>query len=155
MQLAESMEARGFGGQGVIASPARRLAHQAALLAGLGALGAGFAITGFLPARGIWAALLLAVGAACLVWSFWDQGRRIRRTRYQRWLWRREDRVVVAVALIGFAGWAAAWLLHREWLFYYPYPPYSPWPTFNPLLGALIVLLVAPGMLLSGKPHRD
>ncbi len=148
MQLAESMEARGFGGQTVDASPQRRLAHQAALLVGLGALGAGFALTGFLPGQALLTGLLLAVGFAGLVWSFWDQGRRIRRTRYQRWVWRRLDRVVLAVALIGLIGWAGVWLLRGEWLFYYPYPPYSPWPAFNPLLGVLIALLVAPAVLM-------
>ncbi len=148
MQLAESMEARGFGGQAIVASSGRRLLHQGALLAGLGALGAGFAISGFWPARGQFAGLLMALGAACLVWSFWDQGRRMRRTRYQRWTWRRVDRVVLAVALIGLVGWAAVWLLQSQWLFYYPYPPYSPWPAFNPLLAVLIALLALPGVLL-------
>ncbi len=148
MQLAESMEARGFGGQAVVASPGRRLLHQAALLIGLGALGAGFAITGFWPARGQVAGLLLAAGAACLVWSFWDQGRRMRRTRYQRWVWRRADRLVLVGALIGLVGWAVVWLLHGDWLFYYPYPPYSPWPAFNPLPAVLIALLALPGVLL-------
>lgn len=148
MQLAESMEARGFGGQVVIASPRRRLAHQGVLLLGLGAVGAGFAITGFWPAQGLLAGLLLAGGLAGLLWSFWDQGRRIRRTRYQRWAWRRVDRVVLAVALSGLIGWGALWLLRGEWLFYYPYPPYSPWPTFNPVPGLLIALLVAPGVLM-------
>jgi energy-coupling factor transport system permease protein len=148
MQLAESMEARGFGGQTVSASPGLRLAHQGALLVGLAAVGAGFAITGFWPAQAPLAGLLIAAGAACLLWSFWDQGRRIRRTRYQRWLWRRMDYVVLAISAAGVIGWAAAWLLRGEWLFYYPYPPYSPWPAFNPVLGVLIALLTAPGMLL-------
>lgn len=148
MQLAESMEARGFGGQIVQMSALRRLLHQGALLAGLGLLGTGFALTGFWPERGTVAGLLMAAGITCLLWSFWDLGRHVRRTRYHRWAWRSADRLALAVALMGLTGWAAAWLLQGEWLFYYPYPPYSPWPTFNPLLGLAIALLAFPGVLL-------
>ncbi len=148
MQLAESMEARGFGGPTIRASAQRRLLHQGALLAGLGLLGAGFAITGFWQERGVLAGLMMAAGALCLLWSFWDQGRRVQRSRYQRWLWRPLDRLVLASAMVGLTGWTAIWLLQGEWLFYYPYPPYSPWPTFNPFLGLLIALLALPGLLL-------
>lgn len=147
MQLAESMEARGFGGQAIAASARRRLLHQGALLAGLGLLGTGFAITGFWRERGALAGVLMAAGAVCLLWSFWDQGRRLQRSRYQRWVWRPIDRVALVAALIGLTGWTAIWLLRGEWLFYYPYPPYSPWPTFNPLPGAIIALLALPGLL--------
>ncbi len=148
MQLAESMEARGFGGQAVQASARRRLLHQGALLAGLGLIGTGLALTGFWPEGGIVAGLLMTAGALCLAWSLWDQGRRVRRSRYRRWVWRPIDRLALAVALIGLTAWGATWLLWGEWLFYYPYPPYSPWPTFNPLLGSVIALLALPGVLL-------
>lgn len=148
MQLAESMEARGFGGQAVAATRRQRLLNQLALLAGLGLLGGGLTAAGFMAAGRWRSGLLLAGGLALLLWAFWDQGRRIRRTRYQRWTWRRVDRLVLAVALSGLISWAAVLLLRGEWLFYYPYPPYSPWPTFNPVLGLLIALLVAPAVLL-------
>ncbi len=148
MQLAESMEARGFGGQAVAATRRQRLLNQLAILLGLGLLGGGLTAAGFMT-DGRWrSGLLLAGGLALLLWAFWDQGRRIRRSRYQRWVWRRLDRTMLAVALIGLIGWAAAWLLRSTWLFYYPYPPYSPWPAFNPLLGVLIALLVAPAVLM-------
>ena len=49
MQLAESMEARGFGGQVLQATPRQRLAHQLALLDGLLLVGLGLAVNGFLP----------------------------------------------------------------------------------------------------------
>ncbi len=148
MQLAESMEARGFGGQAVVATRSQRLLNQLAILAGLGLLGGGMTAVGFMVADRWRGGLLLASGLALLLWAFWDQGRRIRRSRYQRWTWRRVDRLVLAVALSGLIGWAAVLLLYGEWLFYYPYPPYSPWPTFNPVLGLLIALLVAPGVLM-------
>lgn len=148
MQLAESMEARGFGGQVGVSTPRQRILNQLAILGGLAAVGAGAAGAGFWPERRALAGLLLTAGVAALAWSFWDQGRRVRRSRYQRWTWGWADRVVLASALLALVGWAAAWLLRGDWLLYYPYPPYSPWPVFNPLLGGLIVLLVAPGVLL-------
>jgi len=151
MQLAESMEARGFGGQVVVTDARQRTLNQLVLLLGLGALGAGFAGIGFWPERRVLAGLLLGAGAALLLWSFWDQGRRVRRTRYHRWAWARADRIVLAASLTALLIWAAAWLLSPLWLLYYPYPPYSPWPGFQPLLGAPTVLLAVPAVLL--KPR--
>jgi len=148
IQLAESMEARGFGGQIVTASPKQRIAEQSAILLGLGALGLGFAGIGFWPQRRLSVGVLLAGGAVALIWSFWDQGRRVRRSRYQRWQWGRADRVVLATSLLAALSWVAAWLVRGDWLLFYPYPPYSPWPTFQPLLGLAILLLAAPGLLL-------
>lgn len=148
MQLSESMEARGFGGQIVQASSRERTLNQAALLIGLGAVGAGFAGIGFWPERRLLAGLLLGGGASLMLWCFWDQGRRVRRTRYHRWAWGRADRSVCAASLVSLSGWAATWLASGEWLLYYPFPPYSPWPAFHPAPGMAILLLVAPALLL-------
>jgi energy-coupling factor transport system permease protein len=155
MQLAESMEARGFGGQAVPADSRQRTLNQLALLFGLGALGAGFAGIGFWPEQRLLAGGLLVTGAALLAWSFWDQGRRVRRSRYHRWIWARADRIVCATSLLSLTIWAGAWLARGEWLFYYPYPPYSPWPAFQPLLGMALVLLAIPALLLRPAVMRD
>ena len=85
----------------------------------------------------------MLAGAACwprarrlLLWSFWDQGRRVRRSRYHRWIWgRRRPHRAGRRACVALIGWLAVWLLRGEWLFYYPYPPYSPWPAFQPAAG--------------------
>lgn len=148
MQLAESMEARGFGGQAVAATPRQRLLNQLAILSGLGLLGGGLTAAGFMTADRWRGGALLAGGVALLLWAFWDQGRRVRRSRYQRWVWRRLDRVVLGAGLGGAVAWGAALLLRGDWLLYYPYPPNSPWPLFNPVLGALLALLVLPALLL-------
>lgn len=148
MQLAESMEARGFGGQSVSGTPRQRLANQTAILGGLGALGFGLTGLGFWPDWRVIGGALVAGGVGLLLWSFWDQGRRVKRSRYQRWTWQRLDRVVLAVSLLSSAGWLAAWLLRPDALSYYPYPPYSPWPAFNPLLGVFVALVAIPGLLM-------
>ena len=148
MQLAESMEARGFGGQMLAATSAERLRIQVVMLTGLGALGLGVGGMGFWPDRPLLTGVLLAFGGALVLWSFWDQGRRVRRSRYQRWIWARDDRIILATSLISAAVWLAAALLESQWLLYYPYPPYSPWPPFEPVLGLAIMLLVAPALAL-------
>jgi energy-coupling factor transport system permease protein len=148
MQLAESMEARGFGGQVNAANGRQRAAVQLAILGGLGMLGAGLTGIAFWSGRRILTGALVAAGVALMLWAFWDQGRRVRRSRYQNWFWGRADRVVLAVSLLGVLCWVAVWLMQADWLFFYPYPPYSPWPTFQPVLGAVILLLALPALLL-------
>ena len=148
MNLAGSMESRGFGGQVIAASTRQHLAHQLTLLGGLALVGLGLAINAFwpnLPAVG-W--LQVTGGMALLVWSFWDVGRRSKRTRYRRWPWTRLDRVVLVLGLGGTFAWVALMAARPDWLHYYPYAPYSPWPTFQPVVGVVLALLAAPGLLL-------
>lgn len=151
MQLAESMEARGFGGQVMVAAGAENRRIQFALLAGLGALATGMASLGFWPDRPAPAGALMVAGAALLLWTFWDQGRRVRRSRYRRWAWTPADRAVLAIGLAAAGGWLLILLLQPDWLLYYPYPPYSPWPTFEPLIGCLVLLLAAPAFVLAPR----
>jgi len=154
MQLAESMEARGFGHQIIEVGSGRRIAGQLAVLAGLGALGVGLAGLWFWPEREALMGLLAAAGASFLLLSFWEQGRRVRRTHFRRWFWGRTDRIVLIASVAAGAPWLAALLVRGEWLFYYPYPPYSPWPSFQPLLGLAIVLLAVPALLLNPAMNR-
>lgn len=154
MQLAESMEARGFGGQVLVATPRQRLAHQLALLAGLGLLGLGLAVNGFLPGMRLAGTLQLGGGMALMAWAFWDVGRRSKRTRYHRWPWTRLDRVLLLLGLAGALGWVAIMIVRPQWLHYYPYAPYSPWPVFNPLAGGILLLLALPGALLR-QPYEE
>ncbi len=148
MQLSESMEARGFGQQVMDADRRERTLGQLLLLGGLGIVGVGFGGLGFWPEKKVLLAVLIATGSGLLLWSFWRQGRRVRRTRYRHWRWTRLDRWVLACCVVSALGWLAAWLFGGDLLFYYPYPPYSPWPAFNPLLGLSILTLAIPGILL-------
>jgi energy-coupling factor transport system permease protein len=153
-QLAESMEARGFGHQIIEASPGRRSASQLAVLAGLGAIGIGVAGLWFWPQHRALMGFLVAAGVAFLLWSFWEQGRRVRRTHFRSWLWARTDRLVLAASFAAGAPWLGVLILRADWLFYYPYPPYSPWPSFQPLLAVAIMFLALPGVLLSPAMKR-
>jgi energy-coupling factor transport system permease protein len=157
MNLAGSMESRGFGGQVLAVTPRQRLSHQLALLAGLALVGLGLAINAFWPDLALAGGLQVAGGLALMLWSFWDVGRRSRRTRYRRWPWTRLDRVVAALGLTGVTAWLMVMFLRPDWLHYYPYMPYSPWPTFNPVAGVVLLLLAVPGMLLppvAGAPDE-
>lgn len=147
MQLAESMEARGFGRQVLAATAAEQRRIQFTLLAGLAGLGVGIAGLGFWSARPWRAAAALICGAVLLLWAFWDQGRRVRRTRYRRWTWTPADRLVLATSLAAAGLWLGALVLRPDRLFYYPYPPYSPWPAFEPVLGGVTLLLAVPAFV--------
>ena len=153
MQLAESMEARGFGGQVVPASSRQRTLNQLALLFGLGALGAGFAGIGFWPEQRLLAGALLAGGLALLVWSFWDQGRRVRRSRYHRWVWARPDRVIAAASLLSLTIWVGGLLVPRRGHLLLPVPALHAVADFQPVLGMALVLLAVPALLL--QPAND
>ena len=148
MQLAESMEARGYGGAVAAVTPQRRTLIQMMLLVGLALLVVGLGAIGFWPEQRALGITLSASGVLLLAGSFWLQGRQVQRSTYRRWIWGRRDRIVLAVGVTSAAIWLAAWLFRGEWLFYYPYPPYSPWPTFQPVLGLAIVLLAIPAFQL-------
>ena len=149
MQLAESMEAHGFGRQLAPISLGRRASQQGALLLGLAALGVGMAGVGFWPERHLLVGLLLAGGGLLVGLSFWDQGRRVARSHYRRWLWSQAGYALLAINGLVSVAWLGVWLARgNDWLLYYPYPPYSPWPTFVPWVGLLAVLPVVSGLLL-------
>ena len=155
IQLAESMDARGFGGR--ILPVGRRetwLIRLSAVLGLLLLLG-GLVVKAYyrsLP----WAGLgLLAAGALLMGLSLWRGGRRIHRTRYRRWFWRPRDTLLaLSSGLLLLGVLLLTWLQPRA-LFYYPYPPYDILPTFNPLLGLLFILPLLPALLLPPAPAPD
>ncbi len=151
IQLAESMEARGFGGNIAPASPRRELLYKLLTLLGLlGLLFGVFAIS-YWKGQGWLGPAITGVAAALLILVFWLQGRRVTRTRYRRDQMTRRDPIIIALSLLALAGIVTARLLDRTALFYYPYPPYPIWPAFNPLVGAAYLLFVAPALLAA---HR-
>jgi energy-coupling factor transport system permease protein len=145
-QLAESMEARGFGNVRPVARLRDVLLKSLTLLGLAGVLGSVFALTYLSSGR--WAAQAgLALSVALLLATFWAQGRRVQRTRYrrERWTWRDGAVAGAGMALLGTL--VAVRLTHAAALQYYPYtqllPPFQPW------LGGALLLLAVPAMLQS------
>ena len=148
MQLAESMESRGFGGNVTPVSRRRDLAYKLLTLAGLLGLLFGVFASSYWAGRPAIGIAICAAAAALLIVVFWLQGRRVRRSRYRRDVWQRRDMPVLVGSLVGLAGVLAVRLSDRLALFYYPYPPYPIWPAFDPLVGALCLLFVTPALFL-------
>jgi energy-coupling factor transport system permease protein len=151
IQLAETMEARGFGAS---VRPASR--RQASLmlwgtLAALVAMLAGLFLAAYLPASGLWGRSVAALGGLGLLVVFWLQGRRVHRTRYRRGRWSARDTLATAASLVALGGVLAARLAAPAMLVYVPYPPNPLLPPFSPWLGAALVLLATPALLAPAR----
>lgn len=155
IQLAESMEARGFSRVQMADAPRRALTLRLALILALGLLLIGLFARSYWPSARGWAPLLTAAGLLLLACLFWWQGRQIQRTRYRRWVWRRRDTWLGLACFVVLSVTSALWLTNRVALLYYPYPPYSPWPSFQPLLGAALALLIAPALLIPARRRAE
>jgi len=147
IQLAETMEARGFGGA---VDP---LSHRQALLSQAGTLGAligllvGLSVLAFLPGAETWGWILSGLGTVGLLVILWLQGKRVHRSRYRRTRWQARDVAVVLASGVVLAVLVAARLLVPETLYYSPYPPGPLMPPFNPWVGAALLLLALPALL--------
>lgn len=141
-QMAESMEARGFGAAPLRSRRAWRWG-QVLLLPSLLLLLAGLLWRGFAGAPQPWGSLLVASGAGGLVASLLLRTRSVGSTRYRRERWALEDTLVA----LGSALFVACYLIVRfrwpEALAYTPYPELD-WPTFRPALGVTFLSLVLP-----------
>ena len=152
LSLAESMEARGFGNSPGTPSPAPALAIRGLIALALALLLTGLVARAYFAAMP-WPGLLLALlGGGLLVWSLRLVGRRTRRSRYRRDLWRRQDSFVAGAALLSLLITGGIWLGRREAFIFYPYPRFA-WPDFEPLLGLALLLIAAPA--LSGVFWHD
>ena len=177
LTLAESIEARGFGGVAgtatgsvaprvrsgaehkpswgrVIASDyghkglAQRQAWQSATtLVGLLAVLGGLVWQAVQPAPRWpgWAGL--GLGIALVLAALYQQGRSVRRTHYQRELWRACDTWVALASVASIALVSYTRIRAPLTLSYYPYPPFCPWPRFAPLLGLAALLVATPAFL--------
>jgi energy-coupling factor transport system permease protein len=166
IQLAESMESRGFGRGGTLTpAPAvlRRLTSQQAkrimtagqpannlrllMLVGLGLLLYGLFLCTYWPSFPWPGIMLLIAAAGVLMFVFYSLGRRVQRSHYRPARWQRGDTVLSLANLLMVAGVLLLRARDGLALAYYPYPPYPLLPDFNPWIGLLLVLLAMPGLL--------
>jgi energy-coupling factor transport system permease protein len=153
LTLAESIEARGFGG--VLKGEAMTAeAVTTNLLVGLMALLCGLIWQALRPSAAWVGLVMLACGVALIGLGVHLQGRGVRRTHYRRELWRARDTWVSLACLA--AASLATYVRMRDpsALAYYPYPPFSPWPRFTPLLGLAALLSATPAFLWPAPSSR-
>ena len=154
IQLAETMEARGFGSTGQPASRRRGVLFQAGMLASLLALLGGLFVVTYFVASGPWGWILAALGVTGILAILWLQGRGVRRSHYRRERWTGADTAVAAAGIVGVAVVGAARLLVPEALVYSPFPPYPLLPSFNLWVGMAILLLALPALVVPGRERR-
>ena len=144
LQLAEAMVARGFASSPEQAGdPVGRLVVAQGLLA---------LLIGWLL-RLVWGQAMLGLGlmlagAGLVLVALWLMGRRVPHTDYRPQAWTGRDWAVLLGAVLA----AAPFLLgvpglDRQSIFYYPYPVLRA-PGFNPLVGAAILGLLVPWLIL-------
>jgi energy-coupling factor transport system permease protein len=154
IQLAETMEARGFGSVVGQTSGRRALLAQAATLAALLALLTGLLIVAFLPGGSAWGWVLAVLGIGGMAATLAVQGKQVHRTRYRRARWQGRDTAVAAASAAVLAAVLAAKWFRPESLLYIPYPPHSLLPPFDPWLGAALLFLVTPALLAPRPAER-
>ena len=146
IQLAETMEARGFGTAVSPLSRRRAVLSQMGLLAALVAILVGLALLAFNQQGRVWGWLLFGAGVIGVLAFFGLHGRQVQRTRYRRPTWHARDTVVVIASIVSLAIVIGVRMTAPETLYYSPYPPNSLLPTFDPRAGAALLLLTAPAI---------
>lgn len=147
IQLAETMEARGFGSAVHPLSSRAALATQLGTLAALLALLTGLFTVTYYPQAGTWGWLLAGLGVGVLLTVFLLQGRRVRRSRYRHPRWQARDSVLAGASALVVGAIVVARLTVPEALTYNPFPPSSLLPPFHPLAASPLLLLALPALL--------
>ena len=160
LTLAESIEARGFGGSTEVDGDPSHTEVALITLAGLGLLFAGLLGQTVLP-QARWPSLGAGVlpqscrpetgGAALLLLALYLQGRGIRRTHYRRELWRLNDTLVTLACTASILIVSYVRRANPLALWYYPFPPSPVWPTLSPWLGLAAMLITAPALLWTAQ----
>lgn len=153
MQLAESMEARGFSRQDDMA-PAQQNTYKSliavALLLVLGAV----AWLGLTDKARLFGWVVMAFAAALIGWVLRAVGQRVQRSRYLTELWRPRDTRLLAFCLVGLAIFALFSRSPAGFMGYYPYPRLH-WPGFNVLVGIAILALIGPAVLSQEQQNKN
>jgi len=152
IQLAEAMEARGYGSNVRPISRRQNSLLQIGLLVALLGLIAGLFSRVYLPDFAMPGTALTAWSVGVLLAILWYQGRRVRRSHYRLWHWDRRSLLVAIASGLSLIGAVTASFWSAEGLGYYPYYADSLVPAFEPLVALFILLLVVPAVLwVSGE----
>jgi energy-coupling factor transport system permease protein len=154
IQLAETLEARGFGSTALPVSHREATLTQSGMLAALLALVAGLFVATYFPANDFWGWMLTVVGVAGLLAIFWLQGRHVQRTRYRHERWTLRDSAIAAASAIVVVVVVTARLAAPETLAYSPFPPYSLLPPFDPWVGMALLPLALPALLVPSSKQQ-
>jgi energy-coupling factor transport system permease protein len=150
LTLAESMEARGFSS----AAPGQR-SQAGLLMKGFIALALILLVGGTFAwsdaTHKIIGGIMMLVGGGILILALWLIGRHVQRSRYRRTVWRRQDTAVTIATATTLGVVLMTWLSQRSVFIFYPYPKLV-WPSFSPIIGASLLLLMAPALLQFNKP---
>ncbi|MCO6449997.1 MAG: energy-coupling factor transporter transmembrane protein EcfT [Caldilineales bacterium] len=153
IQLAESMDARGFGGNLSVQTVRDKRLDGLGSVAGLILLLAGLVWRTMSASGELAGLLLMAGGTVLLLIVFRRQGKRLHRSRYRRWIWRRRDTGAAIALGIALAALLALIMYWPDLLLYYPYPPYPLLPDFNPIVALLPAALLTPALLMPPAPR--
>lgn len=150
IQLAESMEARGFGRHGSTRGRKRQVTHRVVILVALFGLLAGVFFYSYYRTVRWGSVMLIVLSLGLLVGNLLAMGQHGERSRYRRQLWRPRDTLVSAASAAAIATIASIWVVDTEAFVFYPYPRFS-FPGFNPIVGLALLAVVTPVLV---APHK-
>ncbi|HIQ01339.1 MAG TPA: ATP-binding cassette domain-containing protein, partial [Anaerolineales bacterium] len=145
VQLAEAMEARGYG-----AGDPPPLRDRLLVAAGLLGMLAGWFAALFWWQQPLAGYLIAGTGMILEGWGLWRMGRLRRHTRYRPRRWSLADGLMATAAAVPLVLTLGCAVTRPELLAYTPYPRVT-LPPFEPLVGGGLIMLVAPTLILSSK----
>jgi len=153
--LAESMDARGFGGQSAEHSARQELLLKCIIALALAILVGGAFALSYFSDKAVGQVTMLA-GGFMLVATLWMVGQTVQRSRYRRDRWQRRDTLVAVTSLVTILMILGSWMTRRAALIFYPFPRLD-WPAFNPLIGLSLLLIATPTLAvrLTGETAYD
>ncbi len=148
MLLAEAMTARGFAGVKPM-NEKQQVYPRLGMILGLMMVVSGWI---FRLSSGSYLGIAsILTGCMFILGALWFIGRQSPRTSYHRWSWTWRDWLTLISALTVLAVFVLPVKgIGTQALYYEPYPALS-LPPFNPLLGLILLFLLAPGILIA---HR-
>jgi len=146
IQLAESMESRGYGA--AYGTKATGLLPKLLALVGSFLLIGGLFLNRYFRQQAIAGLLLMLAGAALLLVALGQLGHHVRRTQYRHDRWQATDRLILTASLVSLGLWLLLLMLQPDTATYEPYPRLSP-----PAVNGLWIVALLP-LLLPALAHR-